>query len=180
MRTYEYRGFETSGKSSSGLIEAIDLKDARERLVKQGILPERVVPAGAKKKALFSFSRQKPFHVEARARTSTVSLVLLSEQGYLSPTLWRFLISTPEMGKDRSILANLRNKLREGASMADALQQSSRRTMPFEHAVIEVGEKVGRLEDVLELLAGYLTNNGRFKTRYKQLVFILLSSSHLL
>ena len=42
MRTYEYKGFDGTGRALRGLIEALDLKDARERLSSRGVMAEMV------------------------------------------------------------------------------------------------------------------------------------------
>ena len=39
MTTFEYKGFDATGRARNGLIEAADLKDARKRLAARGLLP---------------------------------------------------------------------------------------------------------------------------------------------
>ena len=46
MTTFEYKAYDTAGRSSTGLIEAADLKDARRRLAARGLLPESLAAAG--------------------------------------------------------------------------------------------------------------------------------------
>ena len=48
MKTFEYRGYDSQGKSRRGLVEAATLKQAREQLAAEGILAIRQYqePAG--------------------------------------------------------------------------------------------------------------------------------------
>ena len=45
MKTFAYKGFDATGRAAQGLIEALDLKEAREKLQTRGVLPETVAPA---------------------------------------------------------------------------------------------------------------------------------------
>ena len=38
MQTFEYRGFDGTGKARKGLVEALDIKRAREKLAGDGLL----------------------------------------------------------------------------------------------------------------------------------------------
>ena len=66
MKTYEYRGFDQSGRAAQGMIEALSPKDAREKLANQGILPKKLAPAG-QKGARMILKRNRPFHAGMRA-----------------------------------------------------------------------------------------------------------------
>ncbi len=45
MKTFEYRGYRTSGGGVRGVVEAPDLKAAREILTQMGVLPEWIQAA---------------------------------------------------------------------------------------------------------------------------------------
>lgn len=49
MTTFEYKGYNASGRTARGLIEAMDLKEAREKLVHEGIYAGKIGQAGARR-----------------------------------------------------------------------------------------------------------------------------------
>ena len=69
---------------------------------------------------------------------------------------WKYLIAAPELGSDRTHLAGIRDRVREGSPLAEAIAQSAGAFSPYEQAVIEVGERSGTLEIVLDRLAKIL------------------------
>ena len=77
------------------------------------------------------------------------------------------LIDTPELGNSRSLLAGLRDRIREGSSLAESLTRASSGITPFEKAVIQVGEKSGTLQDAMEQLWTYLEEQGAIQDRIR-------------
>jgi general secretion pathway protein F len=154
MKTFAYRGFDLTGQVSRGLIEAQDLKEARERLSSRGILAERVDPAD-QRVAARRFGRTRAFPLDARAVLYRELAALLRAGIPLAAAL-EVCLQTPERPDDAIILAGVRDRIRDGANMADALAAGSRALTPFEHAVIHAGERAGNLDAVLEQLADYL------------------------
>ena len=75
------------------------------------------------------------------------------------------LIAAPELGSNRAHLAGIRDRIREGSPLAEAMAQSAGAFSPFEQAVIEVGERSGTLETVLDRLAKFLEEQQRVKER---------------
>ena len=66
------------------------------------------------------------------------------------------LMESPELGVSPSLLAGVRDRIREGASLATALSVMAPYIKPYEKAILEVGEKSGNLEAMLERLALFL------------------------
>ena len=154
MKTFEYRGFDASGRAAKGLVEALDVKDARERLAGRDILPERIHPVGESRVRPHRLFRDD-FGLPARAMAYR-EIGALVRSGLPLAQVLEVLISAPEMGDSRSKLADIRDRVREGSSFADALVRSSPKVGAFEKAVIEVGERSGTLDEVLSRLAGFL------------------------
>jgi len=154
MKTFEYKGYDKAGHIAKGLIEAFDLKDAREKLAQQGVLTQKIQPAGAGGKPSRGSSR-KLFD------TSTRSLIYRELSALLAAGLpldkaFDILIETPELGHNTTLLAGTRDRVREGESLAQALTQTHSRVSDFEQALVEVGETTGNLPSSLENLANFL------------------------
>jgi general secretion pathway protein F len=135
-------------------VEALDLKDAREKLSGQGVFPERVVPAGNDTAGTWG-RKSSSFSLDARAMIYRELSSLLKAGIPLSQAL-EILIGTPELGGSRAVLAGVRDEVRDGDSLAQALKRSSPRVTAFEEAVVAVGERAGELEESLNRLGSFL------------------------
>jgi general secretion pathway protein F len=126
MKTFAYRGLDRQGRARRGLVEALTVKEARERLAAAGVLAERVEAAGR----------------TVRLRVGDRS------------TLYRELGAL--LGSLHLVLAGLKDRLREGVPLATALRQASDSVTPFETAILEAAERSASVDAVLERLADFL------------------------
>jgi general secretion pathway protein F len=161
MKTFEYRGYDASGRRTKGLVEADGLKDARERLAARGVLPERLAPASAGGGGGASrWGRPDERAATYRELASLIHAGLPVTQGL------DLLIDSPELAAIRPVLAGVRDRVREGVSPADAFEASGALT-PFETAVLQAGQRAGALDDSMKRLAGFLEEQGRIRTRVR-------------
>ena len=109
MQTFEYTGFDGKGQARKGLVEALDIKRAREKLAGDGLFAENIVPAGETKRGQSLF-HSKAFKVDERTMFYR-ELVALLRAGLPLVTALDVLIQSPDMGATRPILAALREKL---------------------------------------------------------------------
>jgi general secretion pathway protein F len=154
MRTYEYRGFDRTGRTCKGLVEAAGLKDAREKLAGDGILAERMEPTG----------RQIRFPAQTRAMVYR-ELSALLKAGLPIVKALGILIEAPELTGSHALLAGVRDRVRDGATLAGAVCEASRSVQPHERAVIEAAEESGEMPGMLEHLAGFLEEQDKLKER---------------
>ena len=155
MRTFAYKGFDSAGAVRRGLIEAQDLKEAREKLMARGVLPQQVSPSESVAGARLSARRGISFKAESRVAFYRELGVLLGA-GLPLVAAMEILMESPELGVSPSLLAGVRDRIREGASLAVALSTMAPYIKPYEKAILEVGEKSGNLEAMLERLALFL------------------------
>lgn len=161
MKTFEYRGFDRSGRAARGLVEADDLKRAREKLAALGVLPERVRPvsgaagAGGRRAGLASSAARADLYRE---------LSSLLRAGLPLSRALELLIESPEQRGTRAELAGIRDRIREGASPSAALGATGVLS-GFETAVIEAGQRAGALDGSLDRLAGFLEEQRRIRER---------------
>lgn len=164
MQTFEYRGFDGSGQARKGLVEALDIKRAREKLAGDGLFAENIAPAGESKNAISLF-RASAFKVDERTMFYR-ELVALLQAGLPLVAALDVLVQSPDMGATRPILAALRDKIKEGASLAAALGDASRTVSSYEKAVIAAGERAASLGTVLERLAVFMDEQARLRDRF--------------
>jgi general secretion pathway protein F len=154
MKTYEYRGLDARGHACRGLVEALSVKEARDRLARQGVLADRVFLTGRRKK-LGASSRAVLYH----------ELSVLLGAGLPLVRSLDILIQSPDMRDTSGLLAGVRDRVREGGTLAGALAEASQSTTPFEQAIIQVAERSGTLELMLDRLGKFLDEQERVRER---------------
>ncbi len=163
MRTFEYKGYNHAGQVARGLIQALDRKDAREKLSHQGVLAEAIQAAGEGRAWVWR-RRDVLFTLDIRAAFYRELASILAAGLPLSNGL-SLLMEAPEMGRNQTVVAGIGDRVSEGISFADAVADSSARVTAFERAVIETGERAGRLDEVLNRLADYLEEERQLRDR---------------
>jgi len=160
MTTFDFKGYDQTGKAVHGLIEAPDTKAARARLSARGVLPEQLRPAGSRggrRATQFSMAYRGEFYRELNA--------LLAADLPLVKAL-DVMINAPETGRYQSILARVRDRVREGASTAEALSECAR-ISDYERAALEAGEHSGSLAHVTLRLADYYEQRNRVREKIR-------------
>ena len=154
MKAYEYRGFDGSGSVRKGLVDAMSVKDARDKLANQGILADRVSVTG----------RQLGFPPEQRSMVYRELSALLGA-GMPLVRAMDVLIQSPETGESAVLLAGVRDNVKEGVSLADAFSRASESVTAFEKAIIGAAEKSATVEPMLERLAAFLDEQSKLRDR---------------
>ncbi len=158
MKTYEYKGYTLSGSKRKGLVEAMHPKAAKEILAKDGILAESLSESGAKSKKVSADLRAVIYR----------ELAALLEAGMPLVAAIDTLIKTPEMRGIDGILGRVRDRVREGASLAQALAGTRADISKFEQATIMVAERASSLDVVLVQLADFIDEHEKMKARIQQ------------
>lgn len=154
MATYVYKGFDTEGHPAKGLIEALSVKQAREKLAATGVLAERVTESG--KESRFNADSRAVFYHE---------LGSLLGAGLTLEDALNVLIDSPDQANLSSLLAGIRDKIKEGTSFASALGSASKSVSSFEQAIVEAGEKSGNVELMLGRLADFVSEQDKLRER---------------
>lgn len=162
MRTFAYRGFDFSGRAARGLVEALDTKEARERLNARGILAETVAPA--EERAPGRFGRRRGMSTADRAQAYRELGALLRAGVPMIPAL-EIVIQAQSAPAAVQVCAALRDRLREGGSFAGALGAVQPGLPDFETAVVQAGERTGSLGGMLDRLADHLEEQQRTRER---------------
>ena len=162
MNTYQYKGYDSSGSVQRGLIEALEPKAARQKLLAQGIHPESVDPIGH---GVRTTSRWRPGFSSDLRGVFYRELAALLSAGFPVVGAIELLLENPELRTVHDILARVRDELRAGRTLSGSLGQASEAVSPFEEAVLDVGERTASLSTVLDRLADYLEEQGAVRER---------------
>ena len=173
MPVYEYQGLDSRGKKTGGLVDADSSKAARLKLRKQGVFTTEIAEgkgavaaahrsgsakagskgAGLSKDVDFArfFSRIGIQDVSLATRQLSALLgagiPLVESLGALADQV--------EKERFRIILREIREKVNEGSSLADALAGYPKVFSNLFVNMVRAGEQAGALEHVLERLADY-------------------------
>jgi general secretion pathway protein F len=128
------------------------------------VLPREVSPSESIAGALLSVRRGTSFKAESRVAYYRELGVLLGA-GLPLVSAMEILMESPELGVSPSLLAGVRDRIREGASLAVALSTMAPHIKPYEKAILEVGEKSGNLEAMLERLALFLEEQEQLREK---------------
>ena len=158
MKTFEYKGYKLSGSKCKGLIEAMHPKAAKELLVKDGVLVESLSEAGAKSKYVSADLRSVIYREISALLAAGMPLV----------TALSTLMKTSEMRDVEGVLGKVRDRVREGSSLAQAFSGTRTDISKFEQATIDVAERASSLEVVLVQLADFIDEHEKIRARIQQ------------
>jgi general secretion pathway protein F len=162
---FAYKGVTTAGKAARGFLDADSARGARAKLRKDGIFPTEVAEASASAAAEPGTSRR--IQLPSFNRISSLDLALTTRQaatllgsGIPLVEALTALSEQSENARLKSVLGGVRNRVNEGASLADAMDQAD--AFPSLYvSMIRAGEAGGALEQVLARLADYLESQVR-------------------
>ncbi|HHW95760.1 MAG: type II secretion system inner membrane protein GspF [Myxococcota bacterium] len=181
MPLFEYKGYSSKGKQVTGVVEADGPADLRGKLLKDGVyLTSFAETGGSKTKAarkgdkkgdgsLLSkeidlkgmFERVKPGEIAVLTR----QFGTLLRAGIPMTEALTALVAQQEKPKLKAVMTSVREKVREGSSLADALAEHRKIFTDLYINMVRVGEASGTLDIVLERLADFLESNVRLRSK---------------
>ena len=145
MRVYAYAGRDAAGRRRRGWIEADTPKLARQQLEQQGILTERLTDAAS-----------APPDLDGRARVYRELGVLL-RAGFTLERALGLLLEERQAGVPvRGFLAGLRDRIRDGLPLSQAMATAGARLPAYERAALQAAEQTGLQGAMLEQLADFI------------------------
>ncbi|UCD84270.1 MAG: type II secretion system inner membrane protein GspF [Deltaproteobacteria bacterium] len=170
MPVFEYKGINDRGKNVKGVIDADTLRAARARLRKEGIfttdLAEGKASPGRRlisREVSFSslFTRIKSQDIALLTR----QLATLTAAGLPLIESLSALVDQVDNIRLKNVLTEVRDKVNEGSSLADAMRQSPRIFSELYTNMIGAGETSGALDVVMLRLADYIEDRLRLRNR---------------
>ena len=174
MPIYAYKGVNQAGRSTKGTISAESDRDARTQMRSAGIFLTEIseTSGGASTEASdgpggssFNVSFSLPTRIPAMERAmATRQLATLVGAGVPLVEALSALVQQTEHRALKGVLAQVRDRVNEGSSLADALISTGR----FDNlyvSMVRAGEASGALEAVLARVADYLEDQVRLNGR---------------
>ena len=160
MPVYEYRAVTSAGKQVKGVVDAQNPADARGKLRKDGVFLTEIRESNAAKPGPTApgnirFSRGVPVQDIAIMTRQLSTLVAAGIPLVESLTA---LVDQVENIKLKQALSEVREKVNEGSSLADALKLHPKVFSPLFINMVRAGEASGALEIVLNRLADFTEN----------------------
>lgn len=156
MAAYEYIALDARGRQKKGVLEADSVRQIRQLLRDQGLVPLEVDTA-REKRATSGFSL-----ADFRRRLSALDRVLFTRQlatligaGLPVEEAISAIAQQSERQSMRSLVMAIRSKVLEGHSLASSLGDYPRSFSHLYRSTIAAGEQSGYLDRVLDNLANY-------------------------
>ena len=155
MPLFRYTAIDPSGVLGRGEMEAADAASVIQALQRQGRIPVRAEPAGARGLAgLLSVELgrgQALSRADLTAMTRELSIMLGAGQDI--DRALRFLVSTAPNRRVAAVMGRVRDAVRDGAPLATALGRDPRSFPRLYIGLVRAGEAGGTLPATLERLA---------------------------
>jgi general secretion pathway protein F len=165
MPIYRYKAVNNAGDVAAGELDAANESEIVERLRDQGLMPMQVVAAagdramagqaGARRKSLFAPRRVTRSHVLAITR----ELATLLHAGLPLDRALEILIGLASAEPVAALLQNIRDSVRGGKSLSQALDMHREVFSRFYVNIVRAGEAGGALGVVLSRLADTMERN---------------------
>jgi general secretion pathway protein F len=186
MPVFEYRGLTPAGKQVKGLLEAESSRSLRQQLKRSGVfltdvLAERESGAPRKQNGTAGVqsrpalgSREVQLGKLLRGRVTSDDLAIFTRQlstllhaGVTLVDALTALVDQTEKERLKRIVSDVKTRVNEGSSMADALAQQGKVFGSLYINMVRAGEASGALDAVLARLADF--TEGQAKLRQKVL-----------
>jgi general secretion pathway protein F len=156
LAAFEYAALDVRGRQKKGVLEADSLRQTRQLLRDQGLVPLNVEPASEHK------ARSSGGGFSFRRRLGPLDRVLLTRQlatliaaGLPVEEALHAVAQQSERQHVRALVMGIRSRVLEGHSLASSLAQYPRSFNDMFRSTVASGEQSGHLDQVLENLADY-------------------------
>jgi general secretion pathway protein F len=164
MPVFQYKAVLSSGKSTKGIIDAPNASEARARLRKEGIFLTEIAESKA------GDAPSLPGNVQISGGVSLQDVTIMTRQlatlvasGIPLVESLTALVDQIENLKLKRILSDVREKVNEGTSLAEAMRAHPRAFSNLFVNMVRAGEASGALDVVLNRLADYNENQSRLR-----------------
>lgn len=171
MPVYAYRGVGPTGRWTRGVVDAESPRAARAKLRQDRIFPTDVSESGgaAAGEAGGRAAQRPPFELFRRISITdqalaTRQLATLLGAGVPLVSALSALARQVEHPRLKSVIARTRDRVNEGATLADSLEQTGYFSNLYV-SMVRAGEIGGTLDRVLLRLADYLESQARLRSK---------------
>ncbi len=161
MPTYQYKALNKEGNSLRGTLLAESPEKARHQLKAKGVYPTEVKPVSLRQSG---GSRLK--HQEIFCR----QLASFLKGGKTLDQALELLLETLDFPQLKSIVADLKERMGRGESLAQAMAVHPTFFSPYDCAMVRTGEEAGELAGTFFLLGAYLEKQNRLRSEIRAAV----------
>jgi general secretion pathway protein F len=161
MAVFEYKGLSANGQAIDGILDADSPKIARKKLRATGIFPTSIreqqqgVLKGSGLNAEIDFAKYMEFVTKRDISITTKQLsTMLSASVPMSEALTA-LVDQADKDKLKVILSKIKERVNEGATLADAMADHPKVFNDLYVHMIRAGEHAGALDIVLKRLSTF-------------------------
>ncbi|HJU06681.1 MAG TPA: type II secretion system inner membrane protein GspF [Nitrospiraceae bacterium] len=167
MPVYQYKGLRGDGQGAVGIIDADSLKGARQKLRQGGIYPIDVNEQrdAGETRGLRESARGSAVLAGQDLAILTRQLATLLAAGLPLVEALAVLVEQSEKKPVQSLLAEVREQIREGKALSRALESFPHDFTTVYLHMIRAGEASGALEPILVRLADFLDNQLKLKQK---------------
>jgi general secretion pathway protein F len=157
MPLYRYQALSAAGETLNGQMEAASPDEVVSRLQDQGHIPVQAIPADqAPDEGLLGGLMQRRDMSQAQVLQFTQQLSTLLGAGQPLDRALQILLDLPETERARRVVERIRDDVRGGASLSEALDHQHGVFSRLYVNMVRAGEVGGSLHDTLSRLADYL------------------------
>ncbi|HTG00261.1 MAG TPA: type II secretion system inner membrane protein GspF [Nitrospirota bacterium] len=167
MPVFEFKGVTSQGKKVSGVQDGEGLKSVKAKLKRDGVVVLEIhesSSARAARKETVSFTIGSRVKLADLANATRQLSTLLSSGLPLMDAL-TVLVEQEEVAGLKAALSSVRDAVREGSTLADALKANPKVFSQLFVNMVSAGEASGTLEITLDRLAEFLDEQVRFRGR---------------
>lgn len=159
MATFQYKAATADGTVVNGLLRGNTREHVVEQLQALGQIPIRVDESFDQSQAKRKWQRRRKRVTQQQIADSTRELSTLLRAGLPLDRALSILISLADGSSLQQLLDNVRERVKEGATLADAVEEQGPVFSRFYVNLLRAGESGGALEVVLERLADHMERN---------------------
>jgi len=162
MPLFTYKAVNSLGETEEGIRDAVDEQLLIAALQSEGYIPIRVAPANSRSFLGLGAKQSKLSQKDIVLLTGELATLL--ESGLpLDKSLLVLMDLTEDNERLSKLIARVLDKVKGGASLADALEQQAGIFSKFYLNMIRAGEAGGSLDDVLKRMSDYLERSQELK-----------------
>lgn len=164
MPLYQYQAFDQAGVLRKGSEDAVSESDLRQRLRSQQLYPKEI---RVSRNTSRSFLPKRGTNYKRALTLFTRQFEVLMDATIPYDKALQLIIEQTENVEFKEILAEVRARVVEGGSLADALQLYPKIFPEMYVSMIRSGENSGNLGTILKRLADYYETQERLRGRLK-------------
>jgi len=166
MPVFEYKGLDARGRAVGGVLDASDPKALKATLRRDGVFLTEIILESQKKSLA-----QREMRL-GRGRVKQLDIAIMTRQlatliGAGIPLVDSLTALVEQVEKERlkKVLSKIRERVNEGASLADALGDHPKVFVPLYVNMIRAGESSGTLDVVLNRLSDFTEYQVRLRSK---------------